>query len=226
MSENKKIVVIGDSHSSLFDNNHNERKRGFWEDQNLTNLFDVRWLGPLTMWRVCRDKNNCIDFSKDLRYDPTGNMIVSTQLELGQDVILVFGEIDIRCHIYNHGKDNYKQVVDNMIHELGVFLSAYKNDYKIHLCSIMPPMVSEKCTSPDSHFPFVGSNEYRSEVTMYFNSKLKELAQLNSMGYFDIYKMYADENNMLDFDKSDKIVHGIKIKELEDYIKTYFNYGK
>jgi len=224
MNENKKIVVIGDSHSSLFDNNHNERKRGVWEDQSLAELFDVRWLGPLTLWRLCRDKENCIDFSKDLNYDPTGNMIVSTKLEPGQDVILVFGEIDIRCHIYNHG--NYHQVVDNMISELRTFLSVYKNDYKIHLSSIIPPMPSEKCTSPDSHFPFVGSNNYRRDVTLYFNSKLKELSQNNGMGYFDIHKMYSDENNMLEFEKSDKIVHGIKIKELEDYIKEYFNYGK
>ncbi len=39
-----KIVVIGDSHSQLFDNNI-ILKRGSWVNNEL-NIFDVRWLGP------------------------------------------------------------------------------------------------------------------------------------------------------------------------------------
>lgn len=226
MSENKKIVVIGDSHSSLFDDNHTERKRGYWEDNSLKDFFDVRWLGPLTLWRICRDKENCIDFKNDVMYNPTGTIRLSTKIELGQNVILVFGEIDVRCHIFNNSGESYKQLIDNMILNLGDFLFKYKDNYKIHICSILPPMSEEKCTSPDSHFPFVGSDLYRSEATLYFNLKLKELTVNMSFGYFDIYEMYSDENNMLDFDKSDKIVHGIKIKELENYIKTYFSYEK
>jgi hypothetical protein len=226
MSESKKIVVIGDSHSSLFDNNHTERKRGSWEDSALESLFDVRWLGPLTLWRVIRDRENCINFKEGVMYDPTGSMQISTKLELGQDVILVFGEIDIRCHIYNIKGELYRQLIDKMILNLEDFLSKHKDSYKIHICSILPPMSEAKCTSPDSHFPFIGSDSYRCEVTKYFNSKLKELTDNINLGYFDIYEMYSDENNMLEFDKSDTIVHGIKTKELENYIKKYFSYEK
>jgi hypothetical protein len=59
-------------------------------------------------------------------------------------------------------------------------------------------------------------------VTLYFNSKLKEICVTNNIGYFDTHTQFSDENNMIDFGKSDKIVHAIKTKELEDYIKEYF----
>src|SRR6185295_8167294 len=41
----KKIIVIGDSHSQLFANNP-DFKRGCWVDNDLENLFDIRWMGP------------------------------------------------------------------------------------------------------------------------------------------------------------------------------------
>ena len=87
-------------------------------------------------------------------------------------------------------------------------------------------MYENKCISPNSDLPFIGSDEYRRDATLYFNINLFYVSNKYNIGYFDLHKLYADDANMLDFDKSDKIVHGIKTLELENYIREYFGYGK
>ena len=217
-----KIVIIGDSHADLFSDDDIITKRGKWVNRDYVNLFDVRWLGPLTYWRICRDKEVAMDFHNGVSYNPTGQKSVSTKIEIGSDVMIVFGEIDIRCHIKNHGGDDYKSLIDDMSSTINGIVESYKDSYNLHLCSITPPMCEDKCISTNINLPFVGDDEYRSEVTLYFNSKLKEICVTNNIGYFDTHTQFSDENNMIDFGKSDKIVHAIKTKELEDYIKEYF----
>ncbi len=218
----KKIVVIGDSHADLFSDDDERTKRGKWSNRDYVDMFDVRWLGPLTYWRVCRDMEKSLDLNNGVLYNPTGLKTVSTKVEIGTDVMLVFGEIDVRCHIKKHAGDNYKNLIDDMSSILNNIIIKYKDSYNLHICSIIPPMCEEKCISPNDSFPFVGDDKYRSLSTLYFNSKLKEISENNNIGYFDIHTQFADENNMLDFDKSDKIVHAIKTKHFEDYIKEYF----
>jgi hypothetical protein len=70
--------------------------------------------------------------------------------------------------------------------------------------------------------PFVGTDEERRDITIYFNKKLKEVADKLNLGFFDLSPIYANENNMLEITKSDNIVHAIKTLELEEKIKQYF----
>lgn len=200
-----KVIVIGDSHSLLFS------ERGNWVDPRLNNMFDVKWLGPVTFWRFCRDKNTCIDLES---------------ISNGRTVLFSFGEIDIRCHIINHIETTYQDVIDKMMGELETYLSNNSARLDLHFMSVPPPMYKDLCTSPNKDFPFVGSDEYRSEITKYFNSKLKEMVERHNIGYFDCYGFYCDENNMLDYKKSDTVVHAVKTKELEDYVKNYFINGR
>lgn len=212
-----KIVTIGDSHSQLFAN-EDRFKRGLWVDETLEQHFDVRWLGPVTFWRLCRDKKSFIDFDSNIKHDPYSNMSVTTKLNENQNVIICLGEIDIRYHILNHG-ENYKQTIDVMVNDLYSYLDTYKNRYKIHICSILPPMTKFE----HEDIPFVGTDEQRRDITLYFNQKLKELSENLKLGFFDLTPIYANENNMLEVSKSDNIVHAIKTLELEQKIKEYFN---
>lgn len=200
-----KVIVIGDSHSLLFN------ERGDWIDPRLNNMFDVKWLGPVTFWRFCRDKENCVNLET---------------ITNGRCVLFSFGEIDVRCHIMNHTVTTYQDVIDNMMNELRIYLGKNSNRLDLHFMSIPPPMYKDMCTSPNEDFPFVGLDEQRSEITIYFNNKLKELSEKHNIGYFDYYKFYCDEKNMLDYKKSDTVVHVIKTKELEDYVKNYFIDGR
>lgn len=209
---------MGDSHSLLF---HFEGPTKHWTSPKLAEAFDVRWLGSITLWRVCRDKDECVNFDHGVNHHPIGSA-VSTKAELGQNILLVFGEIDVRCHIYKQGGENYKQTIDSMLQGYESFLNSHKDKYKLHVCAIVPPMVASRCTSPNSDLPFLGSDEYRAEVAEYLNRSLGALAAKIGIGFCDIYPLYLGENGMINYEKSDTVVHGIKTKELEEYLEKYF----
>jgi hypothetical protein len=215
-----KIVAIGDSHCDIF-NTHPSRKRGIGIDKNLYDFFDCRWLGPITFWRICRDRETSLDFDNGVSYNPSPGCETNSKLKEGQNVVLFFGEIDVRCHILK--SDDYKSTVDDMVLQMSEFIKKYRDRYKIHMSSILPPMRESTCSSHNSELPFVGSDSSRSEVTLYFNNKIREMCYTLSIGYFDVYAIYVDDENMLDPDKSDGIVHATKNESLEGYIKNYFN---
>jgi hypothetical protein len=216
----KKIAVIGDSHSSLY-SDVKSRNRGVWEDENLNNIFDVKWIGPVTMWRLCRDQEKFVDLDSDIKHNQTG-IEITTKCEEGQDVLLVFGEIDVRCNILKFGYENYKKTVDDMCDKLEIFIKKYYDRFNIHIQSIVPTIYRKNFGDKKPLFPFVGNDDERKEVTIYFNKKLKELCNKLNIGYFDIFDIYSDENSMMTPEKSDYIVHAMKSKDLESYIKKYF----
>jgi hypothetical protein len=217
-----RIIVIGDSHSQLFANNPNFR-RGLWTDTTLESLFDIRWIGPVTYWRLCRDQKTFIDFNSNLSYTPYPDMTVFTKCEKDQHVMLSLGEIDIRSNIIKNYPDDYERGVDVMLERIEEFVSRSKEHVRLHLISIIPPIRIHDCDSPNSEFPFVGTDDQRASITQYFNNGLKQIAESSGVGYFDLYELYKDEVSMLKPEYSDRIVHAIKIPQLESYIKNYFN---
>lgn len=216
-----KIAIIGDSHASLY-SNVPARNRGVWEDSSLAQLFDVKWLGPFTFWRLCREQKNFVDLDKPLRYS-AGGVSVTTKCSPEQEILLVFGEIDVRCHILKFGYDKLEDTIDNMISKIKEYVKLYDGRFNFHFQSIVPTIYKVNFGDKVPLFPFVGSDEERRDVTIIFNEKLKELSKELGAGYFDIFDIYADENNMMVLEKSDHIVHAIKTLELEQRIKEYFN---
>lgn len=215
-----KKIVIGDSHSQLFSNDP-KFKRGMWSDGSLENEFDVRWMGPVTYWRLCRDQREFIDFTKDLRYDPFPGMEISTFAKSESEILITLGEIDIRSNIMNHNSGDYIKTIDMMSNRIHDYISSYKGGFKINICSIPPPIKELDCNSVNTEFPFVGTDEQRKNATIYFNNHLKKICDSTNSRYFDIYSIY-EKNGMLDPKKSDGIVHCIKTLELENKIKNHF----
>lgn len=215
----KKIIVIGDSHSTLYDKNPN-RNRGVWVDNNLNNVFDVRWIGPVTFWRLCRDQEKFIDFNSDIKYCILPECSMTTKAEKGSEILIVLGEIDVRCNILKYKP--YKKTIDEMIKKIEKFIKKYNSDFKLHIQSIVPTIYQANFGNKKPLFPFVGNDEERRDVTLYFNDKLKELCKSIGVGYFDIFDIYADKNQMMTPEKSDYIVHAMKTPELEERIKEYF----
>jgi len=216
----KKVVVIGDSHATLYSNNP-ERNRGQWIDPSLENLFDTRWIGPVTFWRLCRDQEKFIDFDSDIRYNQCG-INMTTRVEGDHQILIVLGEIDVRCNILKFGYENYRETVDEMCLSIKKFLEMYSNRFSIHLQSIVPTIYRENFPPTKPLFPFVGNDSERRDVTIYFNRKLKEMSEELSIGYFNIFDLYADNDDMMILEKSDHIVHAMKTPELEQYIREYW----
>lgn len=210
------ITVIGDSHASLY-SDIASRNRGVWKDDSLNNIFDVRWLGPYLLWRLCRDQKDFIDLDKEIRHNE--GWPVTTKCKEGQDVMFVFGEIDIRCHILKY---DATQKIDEMVELLEKFLLNYNERFKLHFQSIVPTIYQKNFGNKVPLFPFVGNEEERKDATLYANKKIKSMCERNNVGYFDIFDIYADGNGMMILEKSDHIVHAMKNLELESKIKEYF----
>jgi len=219
-----RIVVIGDSHASLY-SNVPARNRGVWKDSSLANLFDVKWLGPYTFWRLCREQRKFIDLDRPLQYS-AGGVRCNTKVHPNQEVMIVLGEIDVRCHILKFGYNKYEDTVNSMIEYIKKFINGYDNKFKFHFQSIVPTIYKVNFGDKVPLFPFVGNDNERRDVTLYFNKRLKEMCAELGSGYFDIFDIYADENNMMVLEKSDHIVHAMKNLELEERIKEYFTNGK
>lgn len=216
----KSIVAIGDSHASLY-SNLPERHRGVWNDSYLGDIFEPKWLGPYTFWRLCREQKSFIDFDQSKEYEVCG-VKFNTKAEPGQEILIIFGEIDVRCHILKFGYSKYKETVDNMVALIEKYIESYNGKFKFHIQSIVPPIYRANFRDKVPLVPFVGSDEERRDVTLYFNEKLKELCIKSNIGYFDIFDIYADNCNMMILEKSDAIVHAIKTPGLEERIKEYF----
>ena len=197
------IYIYGDSHAGI-------------NFQNLkldnTNLH----YSAITMFRIGRD-NIIINFNKDI-------------IQKNDIIILSYGEIDCRCHIY-------KQIIsgrneDDIINELVInYFNTIKNNIlnigaKIIIIGVIPPTKKndyEKINGPVLHeFGFFGSDEDRVRYTKKINKLLEELSIINNYIYFNPYSYYERPDGTLKYELSDKLVHlGNNTFFLEKFIELY-----
>jgi hypothetical protein len=180
-----KIYTIGDSHS----------------DFSFRNIIEDRHnIAPMTMHKVRRDKINFYDIFKSRNVDISYNSFV----------IFCFGEIDIRCHIFNQIQLNdltEDEIINSLIIDYVNHIKSQKIFFeKIGILSITPPSKKNR-NIENINFPFLGLDEDRSRYTIKANSILKELCKENDINFIDIYQYYADENGMLINHMSDGSVH-------------------
>lgn len=182
-----EILTYGDSHSK-------------WTFENLVDIpFRMHWLGPVLMHRIGRD----------------GLYIESVESESPHVILLfAFGEIDIRCHVgkqvekgrnihevLNTLAERYVQSLNRTVHFL-------RTNPKMHfaIMSVLPPAVADpECWNPD--FPFIGSDQQRSDWTKELNTILSQLSEIHNYYFLDMYTDHADEHGMLFRHYSDGHVH-------------------
>jgi len=182
------IYIYGDSHAN----------RSF---KNLKLPYNDFHSNSITMFRIGRD-NIIINFRK--------NMINN-----GDIVVMVYGEVDCRCHIQRQVDLGKKE--DDVIHELVTkYFNTIKNntidlDVKIIIVGVIPTTKQyeyESIHGPILHnFPFVGSDENRVIYTNKVNKLLEEFANKNNYIYFNPYSYYTREDGTLKFELSDSIAH-------------------
>jgi len=172
------IYTIGDSHS------HSTIK-------NFTRNFH---LGPVTMFRVGRDGFQAFP---QLQNVPNDGL-----------VLLSFGEIDIRCHVYNQIKIQGLDI-DSVLRSL---VDKYKQSIiefskiQIGILGIPPPCrYVPKKNNPA--YPFVGSDEERLEYTLKMNILLEAMCTENKWIFVNVYPKYCDADGFLVEYLSDGNVH-------------------
>lgn len=129
-------------------------------------------------------------------------------ISAGSYLVFCFGEIDVRCHIYDqvhNEKRDLEEVLDQLVKAYVGRVLAIKNDYLIHpiIFGITPPV---RNLTVDG-YPSVGPFKERVQYTKLLNLKLKERAAALNILYFDVCKEYSLEDGTLDMSLSDGLMH-------------------
>jgi len=114
-------------------------------------------------------------------------------------VMLCFGEIDCRIHIYyQHKKSNEKysigELIDRTISNYGQVMAQLK-ERRVNFCVY--------CVSPatkvgnEYKYPFYGTPEIRSLINRMFNEKLRAFCEKKGYAFIDIYDRVADKDGLM-----------------------------
>ena len=191
---NRAIIhVIGDSHLLPF---------------VFRKPFLLHHISQATAYNLNKDRS----FSQSKRYL---NSFLSA-IDKHRDVLLlVFGEIDARVHIYLQYKKNKKKISISRL--IGVTVDRYGETIKRlkaegFVVSVhgLPPAARKDF---ESDLPFLGSPEQRSRISREFNNKLGQFCRKNMISFIDMQSIAADENGFIkkeyaadDVHLNDKIV--------------------
>jgi len=177
-SFNRAIIhVIGDSHVRPF---------------VFKSPFLVRHISQATAYNLNKDSS----FSQSKRY--LNSFLPEVKKE--RDVLLlVFGEIDARVHIYsqyrkNNGEIDIERIIAATAGKYGEAIRRLKNDGFAVCVHGIPPAARKNFVS---NLPFLGTPEQRSEISSMFNKKLGEFCQQNGIPYIDVQSVSADENGFM-----------------------------
>lgn len=175
---NKLLIhIIGDSHVLVFKN-----KR----------LFIAHHIGPATMHNL--NKETSSTQSNEKLFD------VINKIDTKRDVVmLVFGEIDCRIHIYyQYEKQNKKltiaELIDRTISNYGYILEKIKL-MGIRFCVYGIPALGTQ--ENYYNYPFYGTPQMRSKIYKEFNNRLKIFCRENNYIYIDIYPKVSDNNGFI-----------------------------
>ena len=150
-------------------------------------------------------------------------------IEDGDSIVFCFGEIDCRCHIKKHIKNEntYQHIIDNIVLKYIEAIQLNIKECKVKLKNIciynVVPPVEQHNTHENPSYPYLGSDQDRKAYTLYFNKILKEKCEKNNWIFIDVYDKYCDDNGFLRKDLSDGNVHIKNPKFLQDFILNNLN---
>ncbi len=174
---NKPLIhVIGDSHVAPF--------RGSMP-------FLAHHLGAATAYNLNR-KNSTTRSNEQL-------FKVINKLGEKDILMLSFGEIDCRIHIYyqykkSNGKYSIDELIDRTISNYGEVMAQLR-ERGVNFCIY--------CVSPatsvgnEYKYPFYGTAEVRSQINRMFNEKLRAFCQSNGYKFIDIYDRVSDKDGLM-----------------------------
>jgi lysophospholipase L1-like esterase len=173
------IHVIGDSHSLAF--------RG-------KDPFVVHYLGSATAYAVM--KTNSTTGTHDKVINILGDM-------RSKDIVLLsFGEIDCRAHIYkeferNDGRTPIAELIDRTISNYGEMMKqTAQRGITTCVYSVPPATITINRRYWESEYPFYGSPEIRADIHRIFNQRLEEFCKVNGYHYIDVYSKVCDNNGL------------------------------
>lgn len=175
---NKPLIhVIGDSHISAFT----------WSKS-----FVIHPIGPATAYNLKMNKSTT-NSNKKL-------FAVIDKIKRKKDIVmLVFGEIDCRIHIYyQYKKNNEKfaltELIDETISNYGDALEQLKLMGITFFVYGTPPAAKQ---GNIYDYPFYAAPEMRIKINREFNERLKKFCKENDYKYMDIYSKVVDKKGFI-----------------------------
>jgi len=171
------IHVIGDSHLRPF---------------VFKKPFSLHHISQATAYNLNKDNS----FSQSKRYLNSFLPAINKQRDV---LLLVFGEIDARVHIYlqyekNNEKISIERLIDATVEKYGETIRRLKDEGFAVCVHGLPPAARKDF---ESNLPFLGSPEQRSEISREFNRKLGEFCQRSGVAFIDMQSIAADENGFI-----------------------------
>lgn len=177
ISNSAIVHVIGDSHARPF---------------LFRSPFIIHHISQATAYNLNKDNS----FSQSKKYLNS----FLPRINRARDILLlVFGEIDARVHIYlQYRKRNEKvsiaKIVEATVEKYGEVIKRLRDDGFAVCVHGIPPAARKRFVS---ELPFLGSPEQRSEISKEFNQKLGQFCQINGIPYIDVQSISADENGFI-----------------------------
>jgi len=114
-------------------------------------------------------------------------------------VMLCFGEIDCRIHIYNQHKksnDEYSmdELIERTISNYGCVMAQLKHR-GVNFCVYSIPPITD--VGNVYNYRFYGTADVRSKITRAFNKKLRTFCDENGYKFIDIYDKVADKDGLM-----------------------------
>lgn len=169
--------IVGDSHIFSF---------------KKINLFVLHHIGPVTAYNLYSHTSTTQSNAKLCR--------TLKKINKKRDIlVLVFGEIDSRIHIYNQYMKQGRaismpQLIDNAIQNYGKVLQSIEKEGFSFFVYGIPPASRE---GNIYNYPFYADEETRIFISRKFNEKLKEFCNRKNYRYLDIQSRFADESGLI-----------------------------
>ncbi len=164
--------------------------------------FMIHHISQATAYNLNKDNS----FSQSKRYLNSFLPRVDNTRDI---LLLVFGEIDARVHIYaqyrkNDGTISIEQIIDATVEKYGETILRLRDDGFAVSVHGIPPAAKKQFVS---NLPFMGSPEERSEISRKFNQKLGQFCRFNRIPYIDVQSISADANGFIKDDYLADEVH-------------------
>ncbi len=193
------IFVIGDSHSVFFSGqdflSYKKLKYGITTGCQSMPAFKNYHLGAVLAYNSMKENSTTNTLNK------TKFLIKNSYIKKGDIVVLSFGEIDIRVHLFKRVEkdENGEFNLQSMNDEIEAILKNYLEYIKMLQNEEMKvitwgPVASQNDSVPkDFLLPSIGSEHDRNLATKIFNEKLEELSHKNGFVFCSIFNKLVDD---------------------------------
>lgn len=170
------IHVIGDSHGKVYR----------WKL-----LFIVHHLGAATAHNLAKESSTTGSNRKLFN--------IIDRIDRRDIVLLVFGEIDCRIHIYNQYKKNGEnramtEFIDDTVSCYGAVLEKLRDRGVNFAVQGVPPATRVR---NEYRYPFYATPEIHCQISAMFNERLKAACEKNGYPFIDVCSRSADEDGFM-----------------------------